>query len=168
MSEQSPWHRHRPGGVLGAAALGAALATVGLVGSRSSIALLATGVGVVGLTVGLALEDRRAVGVGVVGVLGGVLAAGAVGTPTERLLPAAATALLGWVFGVGSLDRRAHLGGGAVERSELLHVAAATTVGGVATGGAYLVSQTVEVGVSTLGVALLMLAAVALAFVLRE
>lgn len=168
MSAGEAWHSHRPGSVLGGAALGFALATVGIVGGRSSLALLATAVGVVGLTLGLSLEKRRFAGLGVLALLGGVLAAGAVGTVSGRLLPATATGLLSWEFAVGSLDRRAELRGGTVEESEARHVLSATAVGALGTALVYVLSRSVGVGVSVLGVTLLLIAAVALGLALRE
>jgi hypothetical protein len=159
---------HQAGSVLGAAALGAAVLTVVLVGPVSVVSLLATAVGALGVTLGLVRADRRFAGVGVVALLCGVVAAGWVGTAPERLLPATALTLLCWEFGSSSFDRRAELRGGYVSGSELLHVAAATGVGVLGTGIAYGGSRLLEVGVSTVGVILLLVAAVALGMALRD
>lgn len=159
---------HPPGRVLGAAALAFAVVTAAVLGPRSTPSVLATGFGVVGLTVGLARDDRRVAGIGVVSLLGGVLAAGGAGAPPALVLPGTAAALLSWEFATGSFDVREVVGDGTVERSEIVHVVAATGAGALVTGFTYVVYRTLSVGVSVLGVTLLLVAAVALALALRE
>lgn len=159
---------HQAGGVLGAAAVGAAMIAAVLVGPVYTVSLLTTAVGVVGVTLGLVREDRRVTGIGVVALLCGVIAAGWAGVASERLLPAAALALLCWEFGSSSFARREELRGGSVSGSELLHVAAATGVGVLSTGIAYGGSRLLDVGVSTVGVGLLLVAAIGLGMALRD
>lgn len=162
------WLEHRPGGVLGAATVGFAVATMGLVGTRSTLALLGTAGGVVALTAGLVREERRIAGLGVLFLLAGVLVGGAAGIVLERLLPATATALLSGEFGLGAFAMRDELRGGSVERAELLHVATATGVGALVTGGTYALYRTVTAGVSVTAVVFLLVAAVALGLALRD
>jgi hypothetical protein len=159
---------HRPGSVRNAAALSFALVTTGLAGPTSSIALLACAVGVLGLVVGLTRGDRRIAGVGSIALLGGAFAAGALGAPPVRLLPAVGAAIVAWDLGMSGFAARHELEGGRVERAELLQVATATAVGAVVTAGAYVFYRTVTFDVSLLAVFLLLVAATALGLALRE
>lgn len=168
MSDTVFGRAHQAGSVLGAAALGAAVLASVLVGPLHVVSLLTTALGVIGVTIGLVREDRRFAGIGVIALLCGVIAAGWVGIAPERLLPATALTLLCWEFGSSSFDRREELRGGNVSGSELLHVGAASGVGVLGTGIAYGGSRVLEVGVSTIGVILLLVAAVALGMALRD
>lgn len=168
MSTEGGPFEHPPGRVLGAAALAFAVVTAAVLGTQSTLSVLATGFGVVGLTVGLARDDRRAAGIGVVSLLGGVLAGGGAGAPPALVLPATAAGLLSWEFAAGSFDVRNVVEDGTVERSEVVHVVTATSAGALLTGFTYVVYRTLSVGVSILGVTLLLVAAVALAVALRE
>jgi hypothetical protein len=166
--EGQSWRVSRPGNVLAAASLGYAVVATGLAGPSSALALVATGVGVLGLTVGLSTDDRRVAGLGTLALLGGVLAAGAGGVSAQRLLPATAAGLLASEFGLGSFDLRTELRGGTVERSELRHVVAASLAGALVTGVVYAVSEGLRVGTSVPALTLLLVAAVALGLALRD
>ena len=159
---------HRPGSVRNAAALLFALVTTGIAGTTSSIALLACAIGVVGLVVGLTRGDRRIAGAGSLALLGGVFAAGALGAPTVRFLPAVAAAIIAWDLGMSGFAARHELEGGRVERAELLQVATATVVGAVITAGAYVFYRTITFDVSLLAIFLLLVAATALGLALRD
>lgn len=160
--------RHRPGAVLAGAALAFATVTALVAGPGSSPALVAGGVGVLALAVGVTADDRRVAALGSFALLAAVLAAGATGSPPERLLPSTAAALLAGEFSAGAFDARAELRGGTVERAEVVVVAVGTAVGALTTGAAYALYRVLEFGVSSLGVALVLVAVVALGLALRE
>lgn len=159
---------HQPGTVLTVAALAFATATVGIAGPSSTPALAAGAVGVLGMAIGLTKRERRVAALSAVVLLASVLAAGAFSAPPERVLPATATALLSWQFGVGAFAMADELRGGTAEHAEALHVATATGVGILATGVAYELYRVLEFGISPLGVMLLLVAVVALGVALRE
>lgn len=168
MSAEGGRFTHRPGSVRNAAALAFALLTTGIAGPTSPIALVACAGGVLTLAIGLTRGDRRIAGVGSFALLGGAFAAGALGAPAERLLPAVAAAIIAWDLGMSGFAARHELAGGRVERAELLQVATATVVGGATTAGAYGFYRTVTVDVSLLAVFLLLVAATALGLALRD
>lgn len=160
--------RHQPGRVLAVASLVAATVTVGLVGPASGLALVTGGVGVLALAIGITREDRRIAALSPVAFLGSVLAAGAAGGPSERVLPATAAAILAWEFGIGSLAAAAELRSGTTERAELRHVGIATGVGALGTGTVYGLERAIAVGVSPVAIVLLLVAVVALALAIRD
>lgn len=159
---------HQPGIVLTIAALVFATVTVGLAGWRSTPALAAGAVGILGLTIGLTRRNRRFTAISAVGLLASVLVAGATGAPPRHVLPAAATALLAGEFGREVFAMTDELPGGTVERAEGLHVATATGAGAVVTGITYALYQTLEFGISPIGVVLVLIAVVALGVALKE
>lgn len=159
---------HRPGSVLGAAALLAAVVAVGVAGPASLPSLAAGVLGVGTFVVGVTKRARSIAALGAFGVLACVLVAGAAGLSLERLLPSTAAAVLAWEFGASAFAITTELGDGTVERAELLHVGAATGAAVVATGLAYAAYRSVDVGISVTGVTLLLIAAVALGLALRQ
>lgn len=168
MSTTASRFAHRPGTVLSAATLLFGAAAAGLASPNSTPALVASVVGVGGLVVGLSRPDRRVAAFGSLSVLAGVLAAGLAGAGPISLLPAITAAVLAWEFRIGAFAASEELRDGTVERAELLHVATATGVGSLVTGAIYGIYRTFTVGVSVLGVALLLIAVVALGLALRE
>ncbi|MEF8884679.1 MAG: hypothetical protein V5A44_06110, partial [Haloarculaceae archaeon] len=160
--------RHQPGAVLAGAALALATVTTLVAGPGSPPALVAGGAGVLTLAVGVTAENRRVAALGALALLAAVLAAGATGSPPERLLPSTAAALLAGEFVAGAFDAREELRGGTVERAEALVVAVGTGVGALTTGAVYALYRILEFGVSPPGVALVLVAVVALGLVLRE
>lgn len=159
---------HRPGAVLKASALVLSIGATVLSGFASTIALAIGVCGVAGLVVGLTGRRRAIAGLGALAVFGGVLVAGIAGLPARWLLPSVAAVVLAWVFGIGAFSIESELGGGAVERSELLHVATATSAGTVTVVVAYVGFQTLEFGESVVGVILLVVAVAALGIALRD
>lgn len=160
--------RHRPGAVFAGAALAFATVTTLVAGPGSPPALVAGGVGVLALAVGVTAEDRRVATLGTFALLAAVLAAGATGSAPERLLPSTAAALLAGEFSADAFDVRAELRDGTVERAEAVVVAVGTAVGALATGVTYSLYRVLEFGVSPLGVALVVVAVVALGLALRR
>ena len=158
---------HRPGAVLGAAALVGAVGVTVLVAPLSMPALAAGVLGVACLAAGLTRHTKWLTTGGVLGVTGAVVAAALAGSAVWRLLGAIAGATLAWEFALGAFAAAAELAGGAVERAELRHVAVTTlAVAGVA-AIAFVVVRTMTVGVSLPGATLLVVAATALALGLR-
>jgi len=159
---------HRPGTVRNAGSLAFATVTTGLVAPTSSVALVVCAVGALGLAVGLTRGDRRIAGGGSFLLLCGAFAAGALGAPPVRLLPAVATAIIAWDLGTSGFAAGHELAGGRVERAELLDVVTATAVGAAVTAATYLFYRVVTVGVSVVAVFFLLVAVVALGLALRE
>lgn len=159
---------HRPGRLLEAGALGAAVVSAAIAAPASPLSLLAGVVGVVAVVVGVTSRVRRIATLGVYGVLGCVLTAGAAGLPVHRLLVAMAGTVLAWEFSTSGFAMAEELDGGTVERTEALHVVAATVAAAFATGLAYAAYRTLTVGVSTTAATLLLVAVVSLGLALRE
>lgn len=159
---------HRPGAVLRAGALLAALGVVVLVAPRSVVSLAGGVLGVVALAIGLTRHVRSLTGLGAVAVVVAVVAAAFGGIPVERLLPAVVGSVLVWEFALGAFTAETELDGGSVERAEVLHVAIAAGVASLVAIVAYVASETVTVGSSLPGAVLLVVAATALALGLRD
>lgn len=159
---------HQPGAVLRAGALVAALGVAALVAPLSTLSLAASVIGVVGLAVGLTRHVRLVTGLGAAAVIGAVIATAFAGIAVERLLPAIVGSVLVWEFALGAFTAVTELDGGSVERAEFLHVAIVTIVASLVALVAYVAAETVSVGVSLPGAALLVVAATALALGLRD
>lgn len=158
----------RPGAVFNTSALVFGVATVGLLSSESAIVFGGAVLGIFALIVGVSFERRRIVATGTFFLFGSVLLAGALGAPAERFLPSVATALLAWNCTNASVSIQDEIRGGTVERSELLHVATATTAAGFGIILAYLAHRLLLFPPSDDGVILLVVAAILLGFALRN
>ena len=167
MSTQSRF-THQPGAVLRAGALVAALGVTTLLAPLSTVALAASVIGVVGLAIGLTRHVRTVTGLGALAIVAAVVATAFAGIAVERLLPAVVGSVLVWEFALGAFTAEAELDGGSVERAEFLHVAIATVATAAVALVAYVTYETLTVGVSLPGAALLVVAATALALGLRD
>ncbi|WEL18668.1 putative membrane protein [Halorhabdus sp. SVX81] len=159
---------HQPGAVLRAGALVAALGVTLVVAPITTVSLVGCVIGVAGLAVGLTRHMRTVTGLGAVAVVGAVIATAFVGIAVERLLPAVVGSVLAWEFALGAFTIDAELDGGSVERAEFLHIAIVTVVASLVAMVAYVAYETLSVGVSLPGVALLVVAATTLALGLRD
>lgn len=159
---------HRPGAVLRAGALVAAIGVTALLAPVSTVSLAGSVIGVVALAIGLTRGVRTVTGLGAIAVVGAVIAAAFAGVAVERLLPAVVGSVLVWEFALGAFTAGRELDGGSVERAEFLHVAIVAVGASAVAAVAYVASETVTVGVSLPGAALLVVAATALALGLRD
>lgn len=149
-------------------------ALAGLVGLAAVAAQVPAGpavvvgaTGLVALVVGLERGLRRLVSLGVLGLVLGVLAAGAVGLPSELLLVSAAGSAVAWDVADHAVSLGAQVGRDAdTARAELVHAAGSALVASVAVAAAYLVFRSVAGG-PVLALVLLLVGAVLLASVLR-
>jgi len=167
MSEASRF-THQPGAVLRAGALVAALGVTLLVAPITMIALVGCVIGIAGLAIGLTRHMRTVTGLGAAMIVAAVVATAFAGITVEWLLPAVVGSVLVWEFALGSFTAGAELDGGSVERAEFLHVGIMTAVASLVAAVAYVGYETLTVGVSLPGTALLVVAAIALSLGLRD
>lgn len=159
---------HRPGAVLSAASITSALVVTGIL-AGAGLATTGAGVlGVVGLTVGLTRSARSLVGLGVGGLAIGSVVGARAGFGVEALLVAIAGTFLAWEFATAALTTRDELEDGVVAYAEVTHVAATVLVTAGVAVLALVVFRSLTVGSSLPGATLLLVAATALGFGLRE